>query len=65
MTTSTATINIYAIQDKTTGSIIKYKNKKYYTTRDQARKVRREIQNENARIVRTYFSNVSSWEPAK
>ena len=65
MTTPTTTINIYAIQDKTTGSIIKYKNNRFYTTRDQARKVRREIQNENARIVRTSFSNVSSWEPAK
>ena len=65
MTIPTTTINIYAIQDKTTGSIIKYKNNRFYTTRDQARKVRREIQNENARIVRTYFSNVSSWEPAK
>ena len=59
------TINIYAIQDKNTGYIINYKNNMFYTTRNQARNARRQIQNKNARIVKTTFSSTSQWEPAK
>lgn len=62
---NTCMINIYAIQDKNTGLIINYKNNMFYTTRKQAREVRRLIQRNDVKIVKTSFVNVDKWSTAK
>jgi hypothetical protein len=62
---NTTMINIYAIQDKNTGLIINHKNNMFYTTRKQAREVRRNIGRDDVKIVKTEFVNVSRWETAK
>ena len=64
-TGNTCMIDIYAIQDKETGLIINYKNKMFYTTRQQARDVRRSIPRNDIRIVKTSFVNVKNWKTSK
>lgn len=59
------TINIYAIQSKTTGQLINYKNIIFYTTRAQAREARRVMKRNDVKIVKTDFVKVSSWKTAK
>lgn len=62
---NTCMINIYAIQDKNTGLIINYKNNMFYTTRKQAREIRRSIERNDVKIVKTSFVNVDTWSTAK
>lgn len=62
---NTTMINIYAIQDKNTGLIISHKNNMFYTTRQQARDVRRTISRDDVRVVKTSFVNLNSWKTAK
>lgn len=62
---NTTMINIYAIQDKNTGLIINHKNNMFYTTRKQAREVRRSIDRDDIKVVKTEFVNVNRWETAK
>lgn len=62
---NTTMINVYAIQDKTTGLIINHKNNMFYTTRQQARDVRRSISRNDIKVVKTFFVNVSPWTTAK
>ena len=57
--------HLYAIQEKTTGLIVNYKNNMFYTTRKQAREVRRLIPRKDIKIVKTEVINVSPWETAK
>lgn len=58
-------INLYAIQSKTTGQLVNYKNNIFYTTRAQAREARRVMKRDDIRIVKTDFVKVSSWKTAK
>ena len=58
-------INLYAIQSKTTGQLVNYKNNIFYTTRAQAREARRVMKRDDVRIVKTDFVKVSSWKTAK
>ena len=58
-------INLYAIQSKTTGQLVNYKNNIFYTTRAQARDARRVMKRNDVRIVKTDFVKVSSWKTAK
>lgn len=62
---NTCMINIYAIQDKSTGLIVNYRNNMFYTTREQARIARRAIQRNDVKIVKTSFVNVDKWSTAK
>lgn len=62
---NTTMINIYAIQDKNTGLIVNHKNNMFYTTRKQAREIRRSIDRDDIKVVKTEFVNVSRWETAK
>ncbi len=62
---NTTVIHVYAIQDKTTGLLVSYKNSAFYTTRKQAREVRRSMSRKDIRIVKTSFVNISPWETAK
>ena len=61
----TNTIDVYAIQNKVTGKLINYKNNTFYTTRAQAREIRRILKRKDIKIVKSTFVNVSSWETAK
>lgn len=62
---NTTVINVYAIQDKNTGSILNHRNNMFYITRKQARDVRRSIGRNDIKIVKTTFVNLSPWETAK
>ena len=62
---NTTMINVYAIQDKNTGLIVSHKNNMFYTTRQQARDVRRSISRDDIKVVKTSFVNVSPWTTAK
>lgn len=64
-TGNTTVIDIYAIQDKNTGTIVNYKNNMFYTTRRQAREIRRTIGGNNIKVVKTSFVNISPWSTAK
>ena len=59
---NTTVIDVYAIQDTTTGLIV---GNKFYTTRQQARDTRRNMKRDNVKVVRTNFVNVSPWKTAK
>lgn len=58
-------ITIYAIEDKEKGVFIAHKQKRFYTTRSEARRVRRSIPNSNLRVVKTEFVNVDKWQTSK
>lgn len=62
---NTTVIDVYAIQDKTTGLLVSYKNSSFYTTRKQAREVRRSMSRKDVRIVKTSFVNLAPWSTAK
>lgn len=62
---NTTVIDVYAIQDKNTGCIINHKNNMFYTTRKQARDVRRSISRDDIKVVKTSFVNIAAWETAK
>jgi len=62
---NTTVIDVYAIQDKTTGLLVSYKNNAFYTTRKQAREVRRSMSRKDVRIVKTSFVNLAPWSTAK
>lgn len=59
---NTTVIDVYAIQDTITGSIV---GNKFYTTRQQARDIRRNMKRDNVKVVKTNFVNVSPWKTAK
>lgn len=61
---NTTMINVYAIQDSN-GSIISHKNNMFYTTRKQARDVRRNMPRKDVKVVRTSFVNLAPWKTAK
>lgn len=54
-------VTLYAIQDKTTGNIINYKNVKFYTSRRQAREAKRVIARDNLTIVNSTFAREADW----
>lgn len=62
---NTCMIPVYAIQSKSTGLIINYKNNMFYTTRQQARDVRQLIGGTDVKIVKTSFVNIDTWITAK
>ena len=58
-------ITIYAIQDKQKNTFITYKQKRFYTTRSEARRVRRSIDNKQLKVVKAEFVNVDKWQTSK
>lgn len=58
-------ITIYAIEDKSKGTFITHKQKQFYTTRSEARRVRRSLTNTNLRVVKTEFVNIDKWQTSK
>lgn len=58
-------ITIYAIEDKQKQAFITHKQKRFYTTRSEARKVRRSIDNNQLRVVKAEFVNVDKWQTSK
>lgn len=63
-TGNTTMIDVYAIQDSN-GLIVNYKNNMFYTTRKQARDVRRNMTRKDVKVVRTSFVNLAPWKTAK
>lgn len=61
---NTTMIDVYAIQDSN-GLIINHKNNMFYTTRRQARDVRRSIARKDIKVVRTSFVNLAPWKTAR
>ena len=61
---NTTIIDVYAIQDSN-GLIINHKNNMFYTTRRQARDVRRSIARKDIKVVRTSFVNLAPWKTAR
>ena len=59
---NTTVIDLYAVQDRTTGLIV---GNRFYTTRQQARDVRRTMDRNDVKVVKTNFVNVSPWRTAK
>ena len=59
---NTTVIDVYAVQDTTTGLIV---GNKFYTTRQQARDIRRNMKRDNIKVVKTNFVNLSPWKTAK
>ena len=59
---NTTVIDIYAIQDTATGLIV---GNRFYTTRQQARDIRRNMKRTNVKVVKTNFVNLSPWKTAK
>lgn len=62
---NTCMIPVYAIQNKSTGLIVNYKNNMFYTTRQQARDIRQLIGGNEVKIVKTSFINIDTWKTAK
>ena len=62
---NTCMISVYAIQNKSTGLIVNYKNNMFYTTRQQARDARQLIGGTDVKIVKTSFINIDTWSTAK
>jgi hypothetical protein len=58
-------ITIYAIEDKQKQTFITYKQKRFYTTRSEARRVRRSIDNNQLRVVKAEFVNLDKWQTSK
>lgn len=58
-------ITIYAIQDKQKQTFITHKQKRFYTTRSEARRVRRSINNDQLRVVKADFVNLNTWQTSK
>ena len=58
-------VTIYAIQNKHTKSFISHKGRTFYTTRTDARSVRRSIENPALRVVKADFVNASDWKTSK
>lgn len=58
-------ITIYSIQDKNTGKFINYKGRVFYITREDARSIRRNMDNPSLRVVKANFINCSEWKTSK
>ena len=58
-------VTIYGIQDKNTGKFINHKGRIFHITREDARSIRRNINNSSLRVVKANFINCSDWETSK
>lgn len=58
-------LTIYGIQDKETGKFINHKGRVFYTTRTDARAIRRTIENSSLRVVKADFVNCTDWKTSK
>lgn len=62
---STDTLTIYAIQNRETGEFITHKKRKFYATREDARSIRRNIENPKLRVVKADFINTTDWKTSR
>ena len=58
-------ITIYGIQDKNTGKFINHKGRVFYITREDARSIRRNMQNPSLRVMKANFINCTDWKTSK
>jgi hypothetical protein len=62
---SSSTVTIYAIQNRETGEFITHKKRKFYATREDARSIRRNIENPKLRVVKADFINTTDWKTSR